>query len=237
MKCTLCVCLAATICVGAALHSAVRHSVEQAQTRAMQKGIRVEMASATNAQAWPQADDNDAWVVAVTFNGELYLGAESMTPNQLKQWMIEHPRRRDQKLYIKADARASYANVEKALDAASNAEFATPVLLVNQWDATVKPGIVVPPKGLEVVIDGAQESAETIVVEVPSAKEPATLTINHEPVSWNSLQDRLRESVAGRNERTVVVAADGQASFAQVARVIDACGAVKARAVLRVATL
>ena len=45
--------------------------------------------------------------------------------------MIRTPRKRTQRLYIKADARASFASVQKALDAASSVEIESPVLLVS----------------------------------------------------------------------------------------------------------
>jgi biopolymer transport protein ExbD len=236
MKCLLSVCLATSICIGAAVDSALRQA--SAEAHAMQKGISVEMAPANNAQSWPEADGNDAWVVTVDYRGRLYFGADPTTLEGLKQWMIRHPRKREQKLFIKADARAPYASVEKALDAASTAEFTAPVLLVNQRDGSAKPGTVVPPKGLEVAIDGVNHDANAIVVEVlTSPQESATLTIDHQPVSWESLQDRLRESVESRNEKSVFVKVDSQTPFVQVARVIDACGAVKAKAVLGAATL
>ena len=234
MKCLLSVCLVTAMGVGVALHSAVRQSV--VQSRAMQKGIHVEMATATNARTWPQADDKDAWVVTVDYSGRLYFGTDAMTPEELTQWMTRHPHQRDQKLYIKADARASFASVEKTLDAASSAGFAEPVLLVDQRDNSAKPGIVIPPRGLAVTIDGANQDAQAIVVEI-AAEEPAILTVNREPVSWESLQDRLRESIESRNEKSVFIEVDGQSAFAQVARVIDACGAVKAQAVLATTTL
>ena len=236
MKCLLSVCLATSICIGAAVDSALRQI--SAVAHKMQKGISVEMASANNAQSWPGADDNDAWVVTVDNSGRLYFRADPMTLEGLKQWMIRHPRRREQKLYIKADARVSYSGVEKALDAASTAEFATPVLLVNHSESSATPGIVVSPKGLEVMIDGVDRGANAIVVEmIASPTEPPTVKINGEPISWNSLQDHLREMVQSRNEKSVFVEADGQVPFMQVARVIDACGAVEARVVLSASTL
>jgi biopolymer transport protein ExbD len=236
MKYLLCVCLVA-ICIGGVMHPAFPQSVAYAQNRSLQKGVSVEMATANNARTWPQADDSDAWVVTVDDSGRLYFGSNPMTPEELKQWMIAHPRRRDQKLYIKADARVLYASVEKALDAASAAEFAQPVLLVNQRGASAKPGTVVPPKGMEVTIDGANQSSQEILIEVGSVKEPTALTLNHEPISWDSLQDKLRASVESGNEKSVFVQVDGQTAFAQVARVIDACGGVKTKAILSAATL
>jgi biopolymer transport protein ExbD len=241
MKHALLVCFAATILMGAVVHlGMIRQSAAQAHT--LQRGVSVEMATASNAQAWPRADDNDAWVVTVDNTGQIYFGIDPMTTEELKQWMIQHPRKRDQKLYIKADARAPFGNVEKALDAAGAAEFAEPVLLVNQPDASVKPGTVVSPKGLEVAIDGVSidrlnKDAQAIVIEVTGSANEAAVTINREPIPWDSLRDRLRESVAGRSEKSVAVQADGQTSFAQVARVIDACKGAKATVVLSGTTL
>jgi biopolymer transport protein ExbD len=236
MKCLLSVCLVATTLAAVAVHSALLQS--PAENRAMQKGISVEMAAANNARPWPQADDADAWIVTVDDAGRLYFRADPVTPEGLKQWMIRHPRRREQKLYIKADARALYASVEKALNAANAAEFAAPVLLMDQQRGPVAPGTIVPPKGLEVLIDGVKPAAGAIVVELgASAKGPVQVTINHEPMSWDSLQSRLGELVDRSNERSVFVVADGRATFAQVARVIDACGAARAKGVLSAPTL
>lgn len=224
--------------VGVMAHMSLRSQNSTQPTPAMQRGVSVQMASASNARPWPRADDNDAWIVTVDGVGRLYFATDPVTPEGLKQWMIRHPRRRNQKLYIKADARASYASVEKALDAASAAEFAAPVLLLNQRDALGTPGTVVPPKGIEVLIDGVNRGAQSIVVELNgSSSEPTAPTINGEPVSWDSLQSRLAEFVQGSSEKSVFVEADGRATFAEVARVIDACGAVRATPVLSAPTL
>jgi biopolymer transport protein ExbD len=205
----------------------------------MQRGVSVEMASANYAQAWPQADDSDAWIVTVDNSGQLYFGIDPMTPEELKQWMIRHPRKRDQKLYIKADARAPYASVEKALNVASDAEFAELVLLASQRDGSSAPGTVVSPEGWEVAVDGVSHDAQTVVVEVTGSPNGPTVEINHQPVAWESLPDRLRELAQDKdtNQKSILVEAYGRATFAQVARVIDACGAVKAKAVLNAATL
>src|SRR5579863_10289699 len=209
MKCLLSVCLAGSIVTAVAVHSAVLQLSMDA--RAMQKGVRVEMASANHARPWPQADDTDAWVVTVDGSGRLYFGTDPVSPEGLRQWMIRHPRRREQRLYIKADARASYASVEKALNAANAAEFAAPVLLVNQPDPSAVPGKVIPPKGLEVHIEGGTPSTPAIVVEIDgSPSEPATLKINHELISWDSLQERLGTVIRSGGEKMVFVKADGR---------------------------
>jgi biopolymer transport protein ExbD len=234
MKYVLSVCLVAGICSAVVMHLAARPSI--AQVHAMQKGISVEMPTVSNAQTWLQADDIDAWVVTIDNTGQLYLGTNAMTLEELEQWMIRHPRRREQKLFIKADAQASYASVEKALDAASAADFAEPVLLVNRKDNFPAPGTVVPPQGLEVAIDGGTQDSQ-LVVKIGSQKGSATLTVNDEPVSWDSLQDRLREFVQDKNVKSIRVEANGRVPFAQIARVIDACVAINARAVLSASTL
>lgn len=236
MRCLLSVCLATSICIGAAVATALRQA--SAEAHGMQKGIHVEMATANHARPWPEADNRDAWIVTIDDSGRLYLGADSTTLEELQRWMIQHPRRSEQKLFIKADARASYVSVQKALDAAGGADFTEPVLLLKQQDTAGEPGIVVPPKGVEVAINAAGHNAQAIVVGVlASPNEPVTLTIDHEPVSWDALQGRLRESVQSRNEKSVFVEVDGQAAFAQVARVIDACTAARAKVVLSEATL
>jgi biopolymer transport protein ExbD len=228
MKCTLSVCLATAICVSGALQSAMRLSL--AQARAMQKGISVEMAMASNAQTWPRADDNDAWVVTVDNTGQLYFEIDPMTPEELKQWMIQHPRRRDQKLYIKADARAPFASVEKALRAASDAEFAEPVLLVNQRDASARPGTVVPPKGLEVEVGSKSPSGAvaTVAELLLSGQQQPLVKINDDEISLSALGETLRQHFQKSDNKVVLLKATGRLPFAEVVYAIDNCRAAGA---------
>jgi biopolymer transport protein ExbD len=232
MKHALLVCFLATIFMGAVVHlGMIQHSVAQAHS--MQKGVSVEMATANHAQAWPEADDNDAWVVTVDNTGQLYFGVDPMTTKELEQWMIQHPRRRDQKLYIKADERAAYASVEKALDAASTAEFAEPVLLVNQRDASAKPGTVVPPKGLEVTIGSASPSGTVAtVVELAFSRRQPLVKVNHDEISSSTLGDTLRRNFQNSDDKVVLLKADTRLPFAEVAHAIDSCRAAGGRVYL-----
>ena len=59
--------------------------------------------------------------------------------------MKTHPRNREAKLYIKADARAPFTSVEKVIDVGRQALFQTPVLLTSQREP-IAAGTVVPPK-------------------------------------------------------------------------------------------
>lgn len=227
MKCLLYVCLITSLTV-AGVH-AIEQSVEASQASAtaqvLQRGVSVNMAGATNAQPMPDADNADAWIVTVTAEGHLYFGIDPVTPAALQQRMIRTPRKRSQRLYIKADARASFASVQKALNAASTAEFASPVLLVTQ-ESAANPGTIVPPKGLEIIMDGVANSGAKSVVEVNySAQGSPTLRLDDQEIPFAALHDRLNQLAQSRKEKMILLRADGRSAFGDVAQVIDACRA------------
>jgi biopolymer transport protein ExbD len=233
MKHALLVCFAATIFMGAVVHlGMIRQSFAQAHS--MQRGVSVEMATARNAKAWPGADDNDAWIVTVDNTGQLYIGTDPTTEEELKQWMIQHPRRRDQKLYIKADARAPYASVEKALDAATTAEFAEPVLLVNQRDASAQPGVVVPPKGLAVAV-GSQTPSGTVatVAElILSGQKQPLVKINEDEIAWSAFDAALQQRFQRGDDKLVLLKAAGRLPYAEVVSAVEICRAAGAKVYL-----
>jgi biopolymer transport protein ExbD len=233
MKCLLYVCLITSLTV-AGVH-AIEQSVEASQAstaQVLQKGVSVKMAGASSAQPMPDADNADAWIVTVTAEGRLYFGVDAVTPAALQQRMIRTPRKRSQRLYIKADARASFASVQRALNAASTAEFASPVLLVSQ-ESTVSPGTIVPPQGLEIIMDGVASSGAKSVVEVNySAQGSPTFRIDDQEIPFAALRDRLNQVVQSGKEKTVLLRADGRSAFGDVAQVIDACRAAGARVVV-----
>lgn len=231
MKCLLSVCLVALLSV------AIGHVVEQSANAsqesesAMQQGVSVKMAGASNAQPMPEADDADAWVITVTADGQLYFGVDPVTPAALRERMIRTPRKRTQRLYIKADARASFASVQKALDAASSVEIEAPVLLVSQHISS-KPGMMVAPEGLEVLLDGMANSGAKTAVEVESAQGSSTVKVDGQEVSAADLHDRLLQLMQSGNEKAIFLRADRRSRFADVARVIDACHAAGAKVVI-----
>ena len=231
MKCLLSVCLIALLAV------AIGHVVEQSanasqkSSPALQKGVSVTMVSATTAQPMPEADNGDAWIVTVTADGQLYFGVDPLTPAALQERMIRTPRKRTQRLYIKADARASFAGVQKALSAASGAEIESPVLLVTQH-ISPKPGAIVAPEGLEILIDGAANSGSKSVVEMNSAEGSSTVKVDDQEIPLADLHDRLNQLMQSRNGRMVFLKADARSKFADVAHVIDACRAAGASVVV-----
>jgi biopolymer transport protein ExbD/biopolymer transport protein TolR len=78
-------------------------------TPMLQKDISVDMARAVNPRNMPDADKEDAVVVAITRDGNVYLGSEQKRPEELVpevQEMIAN--RVDKTVYIKSDARARF---------------------------------------------------------------------------------------------------------------------------------
>jgi biopolymer transport protein TolR len=61
----------------------------------------------------------------------------------------------------------------------------------------------------------------TIVVQVVKSGDKAALTINQEPVAWESLRERLFAIYKTRAERIMFVKADEELPFEDVAAVID----------------
>lgn len=197
----------------------------------LQPGVSVKMAGANNAQPMPEADDADAWIVTVTADGQLYFGVDPLTPGALRERMIRTPRKRSQRLYIKADARASFADVQKALKAASGADIESPVLLVSRHSSS-KPGTMVAPEGLEVLLDGAANSGAMTVLEFDSMAGSSTVKVADQEIPLAGLHDRLLQIVPSKKERTILLRADSRSRFADVAQVIDACRAAGAKVVV-----
>lgn len=203
-----------------------------AQSPAMRQGVSVQMAKTANASSMPDADNEDAWVVAITADGRLFFGVKPVTPESLAEEMKTTPRHRDQGLYIKADARASFGYVEKVLKAAKRDLFESAVLLTGQ-NETPALGRLVAPKGLEVLLTSAL--SDVVVVELHNSAQPRpALKVNGQEIALSDLQTTLNQSLQNRRDRVeenrvVEIRAEGSLPFAQVAQVIDACTSVKAK--------
>jgi biopolymer transport protein ExbD len=196
------------------------------QTPALQKGISVQMAVTNNAQPMPAADELDAWVIAVAADGSLFFGADQETLEGLLEQMKVNPRKRDQNIYIKADARATFSEVKKALHAAREARFEAPVLLTMQHES-VRPGTVVAPRGIAVSLQAPLNGEVVFVRLLSSERGPATLNINSQTVSWTELGNTLKQAVHSPGQ-TVQVEANDAVPFSDVMRVLDAARASKA---------
>jgi biopolymer transport protein ExbD len=177
----------------------------------------------------PAADNQDAWVVAVTADGSLYFGADPMTPEALADWIKTHHRNREAKLYIKADARALFASVKAALGAARSSNFEDVVLLTSQTGSH-SPGTVVPPEGIEVLL-GAPASGEAIQIRLSGPARGSTLTVNDRRLTSPELESTLK-GLVHNHAQIVQVEANDAVPFGDIMRVIDQARAAGATVAL-----
>jgi biopolymer transport protein ExbD/biopolymer transport protein TolR len=87
-------------------------------TPMLQNKVAVDMAKVDNPTPMPDADKEDAIVVAITRDGGLYLGqnkvALSELGNNVREKLADTP---GKQIFIRADARAQFLAVEDAIDA------------------------------------------------------------------------------------------------------------------------
>lgn len=195
----------------------------------LHRGVSVKMAVTTSAPSLPDADNDDAWIVTITENGDLYFGADPITPEGLSQTMKARPRIRGQELYVKADARASFTSVRRVLGIAREDRFGKVFLLTSQQGET-KPGTPVVPKGLPVWIS-SEPNALPVVVHVGAGQGSPMLKVNDEQIPLKALQNRLDQLLDDQNDRVVMIQT-GQVPFADVAHVVDVCNMSSARCVV-----
>jgi biopolymer transport protein ExbD len=191
--------------------------------QALRKGVSVELAVTRNAVAMPDADNEDALIVAVTHSGSVYLGIDPITPAAL----AEKPglsSRAEEKLYIKADARTPYANVAKVLAAVRTAGVTAPNLLTGQQE-TPGPGKLLSPKGLEVRVGPPWPAGvdSNVVQMLNSGQRQPLVRINNEDIPWTNLESRLRQYFQNHSVAVVLLKADGLLPYGDVVHGIDAC--------------
>jgi len=88
-------------------------------TPMLQHGAPVDMAKAENADKMPNADRDDAIIVAVTRDGRLFLspGNKEIVLDQITDDVKDLVTGRlDKTVYVRSDARAKYGDVVKAVD-------------------------------------------------------------------------------------------------------------------------
>ena len=116
----------------------------------LQRGVSVQMPVTRNAVAVPNADTQDAVVVALTADGTTYLRAAPLpTPDLADRVRSILATRNEKTLYIKADARVPYARLVEVIDALQRSGVEGVTLLTAQQDAADQGNRVVPPKGLQ----------------------------------------------------------------------------------------
>jgi biopolymer transport protein ExbD/biopolymer transport protein TolR len=86
-------------------------------TPMLQKGVSVDLAKVNSPASMPDADKEDALIVAVMSDGKLFFGNDRIEADQLTQKIKDRLANRvDKRVYVRADARAKYGSVVEVVD-------------------------------------------------------------------------------------------------------------------------
>src|ERR1041385_4704049 len=86
-------------------------------TPMLQKGVSVEMAKTNNPVQMPDAEKEDALLVAVTRDGSVFFVSDKIAPDQLTNKIKDKlASRTDKRVFVRADARAKYGAVAEVVD-------------------------------------------------------------------------------------------------------------------------
>lgn len=87
-------------------------------TPMLQKGVSVDMAKVQNPRAYPDADKEDAVVLAITRDGKTYLGSSPIKMDEITSKVKDRIEGKlDKTVYVRSDARAKYGDVTQVVDA------------------------------------------------------------------------------------------------------------------------
>ena len=112
-------------------------------TPMLQKGVSVDLAKVNNPASMPDADKEDALLVAIMRDGKVFFGNDQIPPDQLTNKIKDRIANRvDKRVYIRADARAKFGTVVDVVDNVRAAGVDQLGLLTEQRKAT--PGQTAP---------------------------------------------------------------------------------------------
>jgi biopolymer transport protein TolR len=110
-------------------------------TPMLQNKVQIDMAKVDNPVAMPDADKEDAVVVAVTRDGAVFLGQNKVDPSQLGSLVRDRlADKSDKTIFIRADARAQYRTVEDAIDNVRTAGVEDVGMLTQKKEAALTGG-------------------------------------------------------------------------------------------------
>ncbi|MGB6676969.1 MAG: biopolymer transporter ExbD [Terriglobales bacterium] len=113
-------------------------------TPMLQKGVSVDLAKVNNPTQMPDADKEDALIVAVMRDGQVFFGNDKTPPDQLTQKVKDRLANRiDKRVFVRADARAKFGAVVSVVDNVRAAGVDQLGLLTDQK----KQGTTPPPPG------------------------------------------------------------------------------------------
>ena len=102
-------------------------------TPMLQKGVSVDMAKVNSPTPMPDADKEDALLIAVMRDGKIFFGTDRVEPDQLTLKVKDRlTNKADKRVFIKADARARYGNVVEVVDNVRSAGVDDVGLLTDQ---------------------------------------------------------------------------------------------------------
>lgn len=86
-------------------------------TPMLQKGVTVDLAKVNNPEQMPDADKEDALLVAVMRDGKVFLGNDQIAVDQLTGKIKDRiTARTDKRVFVRADARAKFGSVVEVVD-------------------------------------------------------------------------------------------------------------------------
>jgi biopolymer transport protein TolR len=110
-------------------------------TPMLQNKVNIDLAKTDNPTAMPDADKEDAIVVAVSRNGDVYLGQDKIAPSELgakvRDKLTDKP---GKQIFVRADARAKFLDVENAIDDVRSAGVDAVGLLTEKRTTPGAPG-------------------------------------------------------------------------------------------------
>jgi biopolymer transport protein ExbD/biopolymer transport protein TolR len=110
-------------------------------TPMLQKGVSVDLAKVNNPEQMPDADKEDALIVAVMRDGKVFFGNDQIAVDQLTSKVKDRIASRvDKRVYIRADARTKYGNVVQVVDNVRSAGVDQLGLLTDQRKDNKTPG-------------------------------------------------------------------------------------------------
>ena len=109
-------------------------------TPMLQKGVSVDMAKVNNPEQMPDADKEDALLVSVTRDGQVYFGSDQISvdglTSKVKDRLANKP---DKRVYVKADMRAHFGSVVQVVDSVRAAGVDDLGLLTDQRKTSTPP--------------------------------------------------------------------------------------------------
>jgi len=112
-------------------------------TPMLQKGVTVDLAKTNNPKPMPDAEKEDALMVAVMKDGSVFFDTQRVLPEELTQKVKDRVSSRNNKeVFVKADARAKYKSVVDVVDNVRSAGVDTLGLLTEQKKVN---GVIPPP--------------------------------------------------------------------------------------------